>query len=171
MNLLTTSRTGFQTDLEWVVLEWEERGISRIRLGEVPGRFKEGSLVGPVPDWVRRLKAALIAHLNEGIPFDYSRVPLVYSGTIFSMAVRKACQEIPWGETRSYGDLAKAAGSPRAAQAVGQVMGSNPHPIVIPCHRVLGSGGRLHGYSAGSGLPLKRAILEREGALEGVESS
>ena len=67
---------------------------------------------------------------------------------------------IPYGETRSYGEIASQIGRPRAVRAVGLANGRNPLPIVVPCHRVIGSSGKLVGY--GGGLPIKQALLDRE---------
>jgi methylated-DNA-[protein]-cysteine S-methyltransferase len=75
-------------------------------------------------------------------------------------------ESIGFGETTSYGRLAAMAGSPRAARAVGRVMAMNPYPLVIPCHRVVGSTGRLTGFSGASGIPMKRFLLEMEGAIQ-----
>lgn len=83
--------------------------------------------------------------------------------TPFRRAVLEQTMAIPMGETRTYADLAAGAGSPRAARAVGRVMATNPLPFVIPCHRVVGSNGTLHGY--GGGLELKERLLKVEGAL------
>ncbi len=80
----------------------------------------------------------------------------------FRRAVLEETIRIPAGETRSYGWLARKVGRPRAARAVGRVMATNPLPIVIPCHRVVGSDGSLHGY--GGGLPMKDELLRLEGA-------
>lgn len=74
-----------------------------------------------------------------------------------------ACRAIPFGETRTYAALAAAVGSPGAARAVGRIMAGNPVPLVIPCHRVLGTNGRLTGYRGG--LAWKRALLMHEGIL------
>lgn len=79
----------------------------------------------------------------------------------FTAAVLDAVARIPFGATRSYGDLAKAVGSPRAARAVGQAVGSNPLPLLIPCHRVLAAHGRIGGF--GGGLDWKRFLLDLEG--------
>jgi methylated-DNA-[protein]-cysteine S-methyltransferase len=84
--------------------------------------------------------------------------------TPFRRAVLEALREVTVGKLTTYGALAAAAGSPAAARAVGQVMGSNPLPIVIPCHRVVASGGTLGGY--GSGLATKRWLLQHEGVDE-----
>jgi methylated-DNA-[protein]-cysteine S-methyltransferase len=79
----------------------------------------------------------------------------------FQRRVLTACKKIPFGRTVSYGELAARAGSPRAARAVGNAMAANPIPIVIPCHRVLASQGRLGGYSIG--LSFKKRLLSHEG--------
>jgi methylated-DNA-[protein]-cysteine S-methyltransferase len=87
-------------------------------------------------------------------------LPLGPVGTEFQTKVWKELCEIPYGETISYGQLAKRIGSPYAARAVGLANGSNPIPIVIPCHRVIGSDGKLTGY--GGGLPIKEKLLALE---------
>jgi methylated-DNA-[protein]-cysteine S-methyltransferase len=86
----------------------------------------------------------------------------------FVRAVLERTAAIPFGETRTYGEVAAAAGSPRAFRAAGRALGANPIPIVVPCHRVLRSGGALGGY--GGGLDVKRELLELEGVLEPVLS-
>jgi methylated-DNA-[protein]-cysteine S-methyltransferase len=87
-------------------------------------------------------------------------VPLAFSGTPFQNTVWRALAAIPFGETRSYGELAKAVGSPKASRAVGAANGRNPIPIILPCHRVIGSSGSLTGF--GGGLPMKKQLLEHE---------
>lgn len=82
----------------------------------------------------------------------------------FRLRVLRAIARIPYGKTRSYTDMATEAGNARAVRAAGTACGSNPIPLVVPCHRVLRSGGALGGY--GGGLPMKRALLELEGVLE-----
>lgn len=84
-------------------------------------------------------------------------------GTPFQSRVWRALRRIAPGSTRTYGEIAQAAGSPGAARAAGGAVGSNPIPIVIPCHRVVGSNRELTGF--GGGLPRKRWLLEHEGAL------
>jgi methylated-DNA-[protein]-cysteine S-methyltransferase len=96
--------------------------------------------------------------------FDSQRtgfdLPLAPFGSAFRQKVWAALRAIPPGETRGYGDLAKALGT--AARAVGQANGANPIPIIIPCHRVVGAGGLLGGYSGGEGPETKRYLLELE---------
>jgi methylated-DNA-[protein]-cysteine S-methyltransferase len=89
--------------------------------------------------------------------------------TPFAKAVAEAVRRIRFGQTRSYGELAALVGRPRAARAVGGVMAKNRTPLVVPCHRVLGSGGALGGFSAIDGLQMKRRLLQLEaGALTTV---
>ncbi len=90
-------------------------------------------------------------------------LPLRLAGSRFQRAVWGRMRAIPYGHTRTYGDLADGLAS--AARAVGAACGRNPIPIVIPCHRVVGGGGRLGGYSGGDGPATKRALLRLEGAL------
>jgi len=89
-------------------------------------------------------------------------LPLAAAGSPFQKAVWAALTAIPYGETRTYGDIAARLGS--AARAVGGACARNPIPIVIPCHRVLGATGRLTGYSGAEGIATKRALLALEGA-------
>jgi len=89
--------------------------------------------------------------------FDFELAP---EGTSFQQKVWKELLNIPYGETISYGMLAKRIGNPNASRAVGLANGSNPIPIVIPCHRVIGSNGKLTGY--GGGLPIKEKLLALE---------
>lgn len=72
---------------------------------------------------------------------------------------------IPYGQTRTYGEIAQETGNPNAARAVGRANATNPMPLVIPCHRVIGSDGKLHGYGGGEGLPTKEWLLQLEGAV------
>ncbi len=87
-------------------------------------------------------------------------LPLAPTGTPFQRDVLAALQQIPYGETRSYADLARAVGRPKATRAVGAANGRNPLPIVIPCHRAIGSDGSLTGF--GGGLATKRFLLDLE---------
>lgn len=110
--------------------------------------------------------ASRLARALDGEAVDFSDVSLPGSGD-FHLACRRKAQEIPAGETRSYADIAEAAGSPAAARAVGQAMRRNPTPIVVPCHRVVGADGALHGFGGatsenGRELGLKSALLRRE---------
>lgn len=92
-------------------------------------------------------------------------LPLAPAGTPFQKSVWKALRGIPYGKTCSYGDIARKIGNPKAVRAVGLANGANPIPLVIPCHRVIGSNGTLTGY--GGGLDRKRKLLALEGRTRG----
>lgn len=81
----------------------------------------------------------------------------------FKRKALRAAYKIPYGKVITYGELAKKAGSPKASRAAGQAMATNPIPIVIPCHRVVGASGHLTGYGGGDGIEFKKALLEMEG--------
>ena len=83
----------------------------------------------------------------------------------FQREVLQLVYAIPYGETRTYGDIAREMGRPRAARAVGRANATNPMPLVIPCHRVIGADGKLHGYGGGDGLKTKEWLLRLEGAV------
>jgi methylated-DNA-[protein]-cysteine S-methyltransferase len=91
------------------------------------------------------------------VPVDLS------SGTEFQRSVWKQISRIPFGKLKTYKDIADAIGKPKAARAVGGAVGSNPVPLVVGCHRVLGASGKITGYSGGDGLPTKRWLLAHEG--------
>lgn len=116
------------------------------------------------PGW-RRLAApfgAVIAQLEDyfaGRPVTFD-VPLRLRGTAFELRVWRALQEIPYGETASYGEVARTIGEPSAARAVGLANARNPIAVIVPCHRVIGADGSLTGY--GGGLERKRLLLELE---------
>lgn len=109
---------------------------------------------------------ARIAAFLAGAPDDFADLPLDEGGVgAFERAVYRACRAIPAGQTSTYGAIAAALGAPGQARAVGQALGRNPWPIVIPCHRVTGAGGWMGGFSAPGGRATKLKLLELEGAL------
>jgi methylated-DNA-[protein]-cysteine S-methyltransferase len=109
---------------------------------------------GPLQETTRQLRAYFAGDLDT---FDLSLAP---EGTVFQLKVWNELCKIPYGDTISYGELARRIGNPSASRAVGLANGSNPIPIIIPCHRVLGSNGKLTGY--GGGLPIKEKLLALE---------
>ena len=113
-----------------------------------------GRLTGVLAELQRQLTLYFSGRLQT---FD---LPLGPKGTPFQQDVWRALTTIPYGKTVSYADIAKTIGRPDAVRAVGAANGQNPIPIVIPCHRVIGSNGSLTGF--GGGLPMKRALLELE---------
>jgi len=141
-----------------LLLAGDESGLRLIHF--VNGRH----LAKPDPAWIdnagqmqkttRQLRAYFAGELEE---FD---LPLAPEGTPFQQKVWSELCNIPYGETISYGELARRIGNPNASRAVGLANGSNPIPIIIPCHRVIGSNGKLTGY--GGGLPIKEKLLALE---------
>ena len=109
----------------------------------------------PLKDAVRQLKAYFSGKLRV---FD---VPLAAEGTEFQRRVWKALSKVPYGVTTSYGEIAKSVGNPAASRAVGLANGRNPIAIIVPCHRIIGSSGKLVGY--GGGLHHKQTLLKLEG--------
>ncbi|MBI4294914.1 MAG: methylated-DNA--[protein]-cysteine S-methyltransferase [Chloroflexi bacterium] len=105
----------------------------------------------------------------EGEPVDFEDALDPEGASQFYRQVWQATRSIPYGETRSYAWVAREIGRPRASRAVGQALGRNPFPIVVPCHRVLGSDGSLCGF--GGGLEMKRRLLEIEAGAENLRSS
>ena len=120
-------------------------------------RKRERCDADPVFEQAARELGAYFA--GQRTQFD---VPLRVDASDFQVAVCDAMRAIPFGETRTYGDIAKALGV--TAQAVGQACGANPIAILIPCHRVMGAGGKLTGFSGGRGVETKVALLRHEGA-------
>ena len=109
-----------------------------------------------------RAREALLSYLaGERQGFD---LPLAPVGTDFQRSVWTALKAIPYGQTRTYGEIAAAIGRPKAVRAVGQANHHNPLPIFLPCHRVVGSGGTLTGYAGG--LEMKKALLALESGKE-----
>jgi methylated-DNA-[protein]-cysteine S-methyltransferase len=146
-----------------VRVAWSPEGLVAVGLGSDLKRNP------PQPSWRyvadQRCDATdqLVAYFERRLRhFD---LPLVLDGTKFQRRVWLALSDIPFGETISYAELAKTIGSPKAVRAVGAANGRNPVPIVLPCHRVIGSNGKLTGY--GGGLDVKAALLDFE---RGVES-
>lgn len=116
---------------------------------------------GGAIDLLDRVEAQLTEYFaGSRTTFD---LPLEPGGTDFQLRVWELLRKIPFGATMSYGALARRLGDPRATRAVGAANGANPIPIIVPCHRVIGSRGELTGF--GGGLARKRWLLEHEGAL------
>jgi methylated-DNA-[protein]-cysteine S-methyltransferase len=129
---------------------------------------KRGKAAAPRPEWHSSARGAVgeaVRQLREyfagrRLEFD---LPLTPQGTTFQREVWRALQEIPYGATISYGELARRVGNPKASRAVGSANGANHLPIVIPCHRVIAGDGSLGGF--GGGLPIKQALLALEQAV------
>jgi len=142
-----------------LLLAVSERGLVALEFGR--GKIAAG--------WVESEEktAACARQLEEYFAGRRRRfdLPLDLRGTDFRKSCWRELLKIPYGETRSYADIARAIGKPAAVRAVGLANGQNPVAIIVPCHRVIGSDGSLTGY--GGGLEAKRRLLELEGGLSG----
>jgi methylated-DNA-[protein]-cysteine S-methyltransferase len=152
--------TQIESPLGPLLLAADESGVREIRF--VNGRTPQK----PGPEWIRgdnnESLRELAQQLNAYFSGNLEKFELTLSphGTAFQRSVWNKLCDIPYGETISYGQLARRIGNPQASRAVGLANGSNPIPIVIPCHRVIGSNGKLTGY--GGGLPIKEKLLALE---------
>jgi methylated-DNA-[protein]-cysteine S-methyltransferase len=164
----------FDTAIGAIGLAWNDRGVTRLRLPEASRDAMERRMRTAAGPWteappppIARLIAD-IRRLVEGRAVDFSSVALDLTSVTdpFRRKVYDALRKVAWGQTATYGELARLAGSsePEAAREVGQAMGRNPVPIIIPCHRVLASGNKIGGFSAPGGASTKERLL----ALEGV---
>jgi methylated-DNA-[protein]-cysteine S-methyltransferase len=148
-----------ETPIGTLLIAGDEQAVRRI---DFPKDGKPGT---PQPEWTESARGPVgqaMKQLREyfaGKRADFD-LPLAPEGTEFQRTVWRNLQDIPYGETISYGELAKRVGNPKASRAVGAANGQNPIPIVIPCHRVIGANGKLTGF--GGGLPTKEALLALE---------
>lgn len=158
----------FETRLGWLGVAWNERGIIALNLPratrahalrDLQRSFPLATFVDKPPlDMARELREYAKGQRNRfDLSLDWSSLKP------FQRRVLETAKQIPFGETRSYGWIAERIGKPRAARAVGQALRANPIPIILPCHRVIGSDGKLGGYAGG--LALKRKLLTLEGAM------
>lgn len=163
--------TVFETDIGWMAVLGSSQGLVRVTLPRRSEAESVRQLGNAVAQAVRAdeqftdLVVRFKSYFCGGRPFFPD--PIDFSGaTAFQRAVWEAARQIPYGDTRSYGDIAEQIGRQGAARAVGQAMGRNPVAIIIPCHRVVASGGRLGGF--GGGEDLKRYLLDMEASEAGV---
>ena len=159
----------FDTEIGLCGIAWSDDGVTRFRLPDPDRDAAERALGGKAaaqapPPHV----ATVIAEAQRyfaGQRIDFAATALDLAGIDpFRRTIYDALRAVGWGETVTYGELAKRAGSPGAAQDVGVAMARNPVPLIIPCHRVLAAGGKLGGFSAPGRTEAKQRML----ALEGV---
>lgn len=169
MNIVKCSYKTFDTAIGTCAITWHQNGILRLELPEKSSAETVAKLglhcretLDKVPEFVEKAVNKLQRHLG-GRAEDFSDVNLDLSYTPrFHRKVYEALRLVKAGEITTYGELAKCAGSPLASRAVGQAMARNPLPILIPCHRVLNSSGKLGGFSAYGGTDTKIKLLSIE---------
>ena len=149
------------TSLGQMLVAATDKGVCRLSFNEgveaLEARFPKAELAQGGADFARLLDTVVAA---VEAPGDFSHIPLDVKGTAFQEAVWKELQRIPLGETRTYAQLAAAVGKPKAVRAAGSANGANHVSVLIPCHRVIRTGGGLGGYAYG--LDIKRQLLEKE---------
>jgi len=165
----------FQTASGTCGVVWGEQGLKGVHLPDAnPARTRTsvarrfpGAVLAEPPADVRRCIDGIVA-LLRGEKRDLREIVLDFDGVpAFNRRVYELARTIGPGATLTYGDIALRLGSPGTARAVGQALGQNPWPIVVPCHRVLAADGRMGGFSAPGGVATKRRMLEIEG-VDGV---
>jgi methylated-DNA-[protein]-cysteine S-methyltransferase len=162
----------FATDFGPVGVAWSERGLTYLQLPEADTAATEarlsrraGSSQRATPPSPVAQAIVLLERYFAGERVDFADVDLDLTGVApFYREIYAAARLIGWGETATYGDLARQIGSPGAARGVGQAMSRNPVAVIIPCHRILASGNKVGGFSAFGGAASKQRLL----ALEGV---
>ena len=154
--------TSLKTPIGVLKLAASEDGLVAVIFPEE--KKKREFAEAPGNDAARAHLGAAVKALNEyfaGKRKDFGDLKLAPQGTEFQLGVWKALRKIPFGQTKSYADIARMIGNPKAMRAVGLANGRNPIPIIVPCHRVIGANGMLTGF--GGGLPTKKWLLGHEG--------
>jgi len=164
----------FDTAIGRLGIAWSDRGVVGVQLPEsteaatrtrLRRRFPEATEMQP-PATIRAAIDGIAALLAGEPGVDLHEVDLdLHAVSEFDRAVYRVARDIPPGETLTYGEIAERLDDPGAARAVGQALGANPIPIIIPCHRVLAAGNKLGGFSAPGGSATKQRMLEMEGSL------
>jgi O-6-methylguanine DNA methyltransferase len=153
----------FTSDGQFVA-RYSEKGLAELDFPSVgrasPRAVKPIGVHAPIRRWHRTTEAALKNVLAGRSPVKFPPLDLS-NGTAFQQSVWRALRKIACGQTKSYGEIARAVGKPKAVRAVGGACGANPIPVLVPCHRVLAANKKLGGFSGG--LNWKRELLAREG--------
>ncbi len=166
----------FKTKWGYFGLAGTEYALYRTQLpGPKPEKIKSMLLKNlPIPNqassiefdktFFKTLQEQIAAYF-EGACVNFSRdIPLALDGfSSFGISVLTTCRDIGFGQTITYGQLAKKSGRPNASRAVGSTLAKNPLPLIIPCHRIIRSDGKMGGFSAPGGITLKKKMLELEG--------
>mgnify|MGYP001248595102 CR=1 FL=1 len=157
-----TSKIPIPTSLGVFVVSYSPKGLSSLRFPDPQATLEvePNAAACPDPQWHRLTTTALQSLLAGSAPVELPPFD-ISPGTEFQQRVWKALLEIPFGQTKTYSEIAKQIGNPEAVRAVGGACGANRIPVLIPCHRVLAAGHRIGGFSGG--LDWKRVLLKLEG--------
>ncbi len=163
----------FETAVGFCAIAWSDTGVTCFRLPSQTAEAAERLLLRSMPQVLRATPPAPITEVVtavrryfEGEKIDFSKVVLDIDGQdLFFVRIYEALRKVAWGQTTTYGALARELGAgPQAARDVGHAMAKNPVPLITPCHRVLAAGGKIGGFSAPGGSTAKERML----ALEGI---
>jgi len=159
-----TAEVRLETCLGPVQIQWARSVI--LSVGWCESDAGTSKLETPTLTQTQQRFATAFQAYTEGKTIDFGRFSIqLPAATEFTTNVWQACRNIPYGETLTYGQLAKICGKPGAARAVGSAMSKNQHLVIVPCHRVVGVCNRLGGYSSSAGTQMKRKLLELESGL------
>ncbi|WP_027058628.1 methylated-DNA--[protein]-cysteine S-methyltransferase [Mesorhizobium loti] len=172
---ITASHAVLETVIGFMGIAWSEKGLIRLCLPESSRETVERRLMRHAgvsastiqPQWVVELIASIQAYAS-GEDVDFTSVPVDLDGIDdFRLAIYDAARKLGYGETTTYGELAKRAGQPGLPRETGAALGANPVPLVIPCHRIMAAGGKIGGFSAPGGSVTKEKMLAMEGVRVG----
>ncbi len=166
----------FETAMGFMGIAWSTSGLTRLCLPQSSRKAVEhrmmrlgftGPASGDLPEWVASAVDAIKAYA-AGETVDFSDVPVDLAGVDdFRLAIYEAARKLRFGETTTYGELAKRAGHAGLPRETGVALGANPVPLIIPCHRITAAGGKLGGFSAPGGSATKEKMLTLEGVQVG----
>lgn len=171
----------FETQIGWIGIAWSDAGLVRLQLPErdraatlrrllatMPGHGNRAAqAVDALPQEIAAIVVA-ITRYAAGEAVDLSAIAVDLAGVDdFRLAIYDAARKLGFGEVTTYGELATRAGHPGMARETGQALGSNPVPLVVPCHRILAAGGKIGGFSAPGGSATKEKLLAMEGVRVG----
>lgn len=168
----------FDTAIGRCGLAWSGRGLTRLALPERDAEATEQRLRkyassadgDAVPAWVQEAIGEVRRYMG-GEPVTFAAVVVDLAGAgEFDRSVYAVARALPWGRTVTYGELARRAGAPEMARAVGHALSRNPVPVVIPCHRILAQGDKIGGFSAFGGAATKERLLALEGIRPGADA-
>jgi methylated-DNA-[protein]-cysteine S-methyltransferase len=153
MSQAPLSRRSFPTPFGFITVTAEAEKITTVELCKKVSSIGASKVIDQAGEQLKLYLEGSLAKFT---------LPLKVSGTPFQLAVWRAISKVPFGKTISYGQIAAQIGKPQAARAVGAAVGANPTPLLVGCHRVLGSNSSLTGYSGGQGLRTKKLLLRHE---------